>query len=86
MNKVTKTIRVDDETYERICRRAGELQMERKRRVPLDEAIRTLLKLTPTNNRISDLAGTWQVEDKEVRTILAALREGWKQWQLPTSA
>lgn len=86
VNHVTKTIRVEDETYERICRHAGELQMERKRRVPLDEAIRSLLKAAPANNRISDLAGTWHVEDREVKMILTALREGWKQWPSPTSA
>ena len=83
---VTKSIRVDDETYERICRRAGKLQMEKRRRVSLDEALRALLKAAPENNRISDLAGTWQVSDTELKEILTALKEGWKRWQPPISA
>jgi hypothetical protein len=33
-----------------------------------------------TQNRISDLAGSWEVSDEEVEEIRRALAEGWERW------
>ena len=33
--------------------------------------------------KISDLAGSWNISDKEAKEIEAAIEESWKKWRLP---
>jgi hypothetical protein len=32
-------------------------------------------------NKISDLAGGWDVSDEEVETIKKSIKEGWRRWK-----
>ena len=77
---MAKTIRVDEETYRKLVEQAGRLQARFKRPVSLDEAIRYMTEGIRTQNRISDLAGSWEVSDEEVEEIRRALAEGWERW------
>lgn len=78
---MAKTVRIDEETYRRLCQQAGELQVALKRSVSMDETIRYLTGSLKAPNIISDLAGSWEVSEKELETINEGLREGWKTWQ-----
>ena len=77
---MAKTVRVDEETYRRLCEHAGRLQTVLKRPVSLDETIRYLTGGLKTGNRISDLAGSWRISDQEAEAIKKGLVEGWRRW------
>ncbi len=72
----TKSIRVSEETYRKLVELAGKLQAELKRPVSVEDAIRYLLK-----RKISDLAGSWEISDEEVKEIKESLKRGWKAWK-----
>lgn len=76
-----KTVRVDEETYQRLCERAGELQAALRRSVSMDETIRYLTGSLKVPNIISDLAGSWDVSEEEVEAIRRGLVEGWRTWR-----
>lgn len=77
---MSRTIRVSDETYKKLCEYAGKLQAKFKRVVSIDEAIQYLMKMAKINI-ISDLAGSWDVTDEEYEDILSSLRRGWSKWR-----
>jgi predicted CopG family antitoxin len=77
---MAKTVRIDEETYRRLCEHAGKLQTVLKRSVSLDETIRYLTGSLKTRNKISDLAGSWDISDQEAEAIKKGLVEGWKRW------
>ena len=79
----TKTIKISKETYAKLSEIAGELQMRLKRPVSLDEAIRHLISLRGKGVRITDLAGSWDISEKELAEIKASLTEAWRRWRLP---
>jgi len=78
---MSKTVRVDDETYRRLSEYAGQLQSKLKRPVSINDAIRYLARDIPGNNRVSDLAGTWDVSDEEIVEIRESLEKGWQRWR-----
>lgn len=74
-------MRVDEETYRKLCEIAGKLQSKLKRPVSVDEAIRSVIQMPPkSKNKISDLAGTWKVTDEELRKIMESLHKEWRTW------
>jgi predicted transcriptional regulator len=78
---LSKSLRVDDETYRKLCEIAGELQSKLKRPVSVDEAIRSIVQIPNRNrNKITDLAGTWKLTDEELKEIMESLRKGWRTW------
>jgi len=77
---MARTIRVDEETYKRLMEQAGKLQAFLRRSVSLDEAIRYLTEGLREQNKISNLAGSWEVSDEEVDKIRKGLAEGWEKW------
>ncbi len=77
----TRSIRVSDETYESLFEMAGRLQTQMKRSISIDEAIKVMLESFKPN-KISDLAGGWDVSDEEIETIKESLRDGWRKWSL----
>ena len=78
---MSKSLRVDDETYKKLCEIAGELQSKLKRPVSVDEAIRSIVQMPKRNqNKITDLAGTWKLTDEELKEIMESLRKGWRTW------
>ena len=72
----TKSIKLTEETYRKLVELAGKLQYQLKRPVSIEEAIKYLMR-----RRISDLAGSWEVTDEEVREIKESLKKGWKTWR-----
>lgn len=78
-DRMGKTVRVDEETYRRLCEEAGRLQAVLRRPVSLDEAVRYLVG-AKFSAEISDLAGSWKVSEEEVESIKKSLEEGWRGW------
>jgi len=72
----TKSIRLSNETYEKLVELAGKLQAELKRPVSIEDAIKYLLR-----RRIGDLAGSWELSDEEAEEIMRSLRKGWEAWR-----
>ncbi len=72
----TKSIKLSEETYRELVELAGKLQAEFKKPVSIEEAIKYLLR-----RKISDLAGSWDVSDEEVRKIKESLSKGWRTWK-----
>jgi len=82
-----KTVKVSKQTYSKLSEIAGELQVKLKRPVSLDEAMQHLLtsKTKDKGIKITDLAGSWDMSDREWAEIKASLSEAWKRWQLPVT-
>ncbi|MEM3750071.1 MAG: antitoxin VapB family protein [Candidatus Jordarchaeales archaeon] len=80
-----KTIKVSDETYRKLCEKAGRLQAELKRPVSIDETIRYLLE-EKKKCGILELAGSWELKDDEAEEIFSSLRRWWGSWRTERSA
>ena len=72
----TKSIKVSEETYRKLVELAGKLQAELKKPVSIEDAIRYLMR-----RKISDLAGSWDISDEEVKEIKESLRRGGSTWK-----
>ncbi len=72
----TKSIRLSEKTYRKLVEFAGKLQYELKRPVSIEDAINFLMK-----RKISDLAGSWEVSDEELKEIMESLGRRWKSWR-----
>jgi len=81
-----KSIRISEDTYRKLCERAGRLQAEMKRPVSIDEAIRSLIESPNISGTVTDLAGTLELSDEEVLEIKRELRRVWKKWKPQGSA
>ena len=77
----TKTIHVNEEVYKMLFKVAEQLQTERKHSVSVDEAIKILVDDFRRKNKISDLAGTWDISEEEVETIKKCIKDGWRRWK-----
>ena len=76
---MTKAIKISEENYVWLSKVAGNLQMEKGKHVSIDEAIS---HLKGKRGSILDLAGTWDMSDKEAQDLKRTLREGWKSWKI----
>jgi len=77
--QMSKTVRIDEETYRKLSEYAGELQSKFKRPVSINEAIKHLTQKIHLSNKISDLSGIWKTTDEEIEEIMTNLRRGWKK-------
>ena len=75
-----KAIKVSKETYAKLNEIAGELQSRLKRPVSIDEAMKYLMKEKEKGRKITDLAGSWNITDKELEQIKLSISEAWKKW------
>ena len=73
-----KTVKISDTNYKMICEFAGELQKELGSPVSIDRTLFFLLK----RKKLSDLAGSWKMTDKEVDNMKEGLKRGWKSWKI----
>ncbi len=73
----TKVIKISKENYEWLCELAGKMQTEEKRSVSFDAALAKLRK----NRTVSDLAGSWRLNDKEAEKLLKSMKKGWTVWK-----
>ncbi len=70
---MTKTVKISDENYHWLSQLAGKLQQERQAPVSLDQALSFVHK----SKALTDLAGTWHVQEKEVKKTTSELRDRW---------
>ena len=72
------SIKISEENYKRLSSLSGRLRESLERPVSINEAISFLYK----KGKISDLAGTWKMSDKEAGEFTSTLKEGWKKWKI----
>jgi hypothetical protein len=78
-----KAVKVSKETYAKLSEIAGELQIKLKKPVSIEEAMKYLIRRSQRGAKISDLAGSWDVTDKEAKEIKVSINEAWEKWTLP---
>jgi predicted nucleic acid-binding Zn-ribbon protein len=78
-----KAIKISKETYAKLNQIAGELQTRMKRPVSIEEAMKYLMKEKEKGKKITDLAGSWNITDKELKQIKTSISEAWKTWTPP---
>jgi len=76
-----KAIKISKETYAELSAIAGELQVKLKRPVSIEEAMKHLIKRRNKGKKISDLAGSWNVTDKELKEIEPSISKAWEKWK-----
>ena len=76
---MTKAIKISEKNYEWLSKLAGNLQAESGQHVSIDGAISHLKE---RKTKLSDLAGTWALTDKETKKMMGSLRKGWKSWKI----
>ncbi len=74
----TKAVKLSEENYMWLCEVAGAAQAEEKRMVSIDDAVTAVRKRL--GGKLSDLAGSWKMSDKEADELMRGLRRGWKKW------
>ncbi len=75
-----KAIRVSKETYAELSAIASELQIKLKRPVSIEEAMKHLINKRKKGTKITDLAGSWEVNDEEIKQIKASISNAWGKW------
>lgn len=76
---MTKAIKISDENYQWLNKLAGSLQAEKGHHVSIDEAINHLKK---AKKSIMDLAGSWDMSEKEAADLKRSIRKGWASWKI----
>jgi len=71
------SVKISEENYRNLSELSGRLQLMFKKPVSLNEAISFLYK----KRKISDLAGSWKMNEKEAEDFQGSLRKGWKRWK-----
>ncbi len=74
----TKAVKLSEENYRWLCEVAGTAQAEEKRMVSIDDALTSVRK--QLGGKLSDLAGSWKMSDKEADELMRGLRRDWKKW------
>lgn len=80
MEKVEKTIKVDENTYRMLNELVGEIRSKEKRPVSMNEALAKVLKEKKKKN-IMDFAGSWKMSDKEAEEMKKGLKKAWPRWK-----
>lgn len=73
-----KTIKISDSNYKAVVQYAGEMQKSLGEPVSIDRAISFLL----SSKGLSELAGSWEMSDKEADKMMKSLKEGWSKWKI----
>ena len=76
-----KAIKISKETYAELSAIAGELQIKRKRSVSMDEAMKYLIRRSRKGKKISDLAGSWSMNDDEAEEVKESIDKAWATWK-----
>ncbi|KKN54044.1 hypothetical protein LCGC14_0596230 [marine sediment metagenome] len=72
----TKSIKISQNTYEKLVEFAGYLQSKQKRKISIEETIKYLLR-----KRISNFSESWEMSDEEYEELKKKISEVWKTWQ-----
>ena len=76
-----KAIKVSKETYAELSAIAGELQIQLKRPVSIEEAMKHLIKQRKKGHKISDMAGSWELTEKEAKELKDSINKAWENWK-----
>ena len=76
-----KAVKISKETYSELSAIAGELQIRRKRPVSMDEAMKYLIRKSRKGKKISDLAGSWSMNDTEAKEVKESIVKAWETWK-----
>jgi hypothetical protein len=76
-----KAVKISKETYSELCAIAGELQIKRKRSVSIDEAMKYLIRRSRKGKKISDLAGSWSMNEAEAEEVKESIAKAWDTWK-----
>ena len=85
MTSRLKAIKISEETYAELSAIAGQLQIEKKQPVSIDEAMRYLIRKNKKRKKISDLAGSWKMSESEAEEIKTSIAKAWETWKLQKS-
>jgi len=72
------SIKISEENYKRLSSLSGRLRNKLHKPISVNEAISFLYK----KRKISDLAGTLKMNDKEVSEFMKNLKKGWGRWKI----
>ena len=72
------SVKISEENYRKLSALSGRLREEQGRPVSLNEALDYLQK--KESGSLLELAGAWNMTDKEVKTMFANLRKDWDRW------
>ena len=81
MTAELKAVKISKETYSELSAIAGELQIQRKRPVSMDEAMKYLIRRSRKGKKISDLAGSWSMTDDEAKEVKESIAKAWETWK-----
>ncbi len=79
----SKTIKISKENYLWLLRMAAELQKQSHRPITFDIVINNLKENKMKKKKLSDLAGSWKMSDKEAKKFLKDIQGGWEKWKIP---
>ncbi len=71
----TKVIKVSKENYEWLLSVAAKIQHREKKAATFDDALNSIRR-----QKISDLAGSWKMSEKEADKLIKDIRSGWSSW------
>lgn len=74
----TKTVKISEDNYREICGFAGELQKELGESVSIDRAITVMFH----KSKLSDLAGSWKMNNEEAEDFRKKIKKGWSRWKI----
>lgn len=80
---ISKTIKISEENYIWLLQLAGELQRKHQKQITFDNTLSVLKNGTMEKEKLSDLAGSWNISDKEAKSLKKRLRKTWK-WKMPS--
>lgn len=75
------SIKVSEENYKKLASLSGKLRYKLHRPISINEAITFLYK----KRKISDLAGSLDMSDKEVNDVMNNLKKGWERWKIKSA-
>lgn len=75
------SIKISEDNYKMLCSLSGKLREKLHKPVSINEAISYLYK----RKEISDLAGTWDMSDKEASRFIGDIKKGWGKWKIKSA-
>jgi hypothetical protein len=77
-----KTIKISKENYIWLLKLASDMQKKYGKPATFDSAINSLKKCKNEEKKLSKLAGSWKMTDKETENLKDNLKKGWKEWEI----
>lgn len=78
------SIKINRENYEWLSSLSGELRKELRKPVSINDAL-SHLKAKKRKIKLSNIAGTWKMSDKDTENFLKDLKKGWKKWNIKSA-